>query len=273
MRRPWLDGLLLLIAFSFSGIAFNTPPVQAEEKSDKLNTGQDFTRPRSRFEMGERYQNLPGAKNSYATTFRIDKPIILNKNGWLLSLRADTSLISSDVPSSDNPSSDFQWGGGDLTSQLLIIAPQGQKNWTYGFGARVTLPTASQDQQGSGRYQIAPLGGVKMDLNLFSPGSFVFIFLNNSIDVGGRSSRAHVNSLSIQPGLNIGLPGRSFVTISPEIRMDLEHNNHGFIPFDITLGKMLNRSTVVSLEYKTPIYDDKYPLYDHEISAKVALLF
>ena len=57
------------------------------------------------------------------------------------------------------------------------------------------------------------------------------------------------------------------------MRVNWEDDNRWFVPFDITLGKMLNKSTVVSIEYKTPIVDEKYPVYDHEVEVRVGFFF
>ena len=245
----------------------------AQDKQEEVNTGQDFTKPLTRFDIRQKYQNLPAGNDAYTTTLRVDKPTILNEQGWVFALRADLPLVVNDVASGDNLGSAYKFGASDVLTQFMFIAPQGKKSWTYAFGAQLLWPTASEDQMGTGRYQIAPLVGAKMDLKAISKGSFGYLLLRDHIDAGGYSSRSHVNYLVIQPGINIALPKAFFVTIAPEMKVNWEDNNHWFIPFDITVGKMLNKSTVVSLEYKSPIHDDKYPSYDTEVEARIGFFF
>ena len=44
-----------------------------------------------------------------------------------------------------------------------------------------------------------------------------------------------------------------------------------FIPFDVLVGKMINKSTVVSVEFATPLVND-YDLYDWMIEFRIGLL-
>jgi hypothetical protein len=247
--------------------------VLGKDNDEELNTGQDFTRPLTRMDIRQKYQALPDSKSSFITTFRADKPVILSGDGWILSLRADLPFVVNNVPSADNPNSTYHFGLSDFLNQFIFIAPQGKRNWTYGFGSQIIWPTASEDQMGTGRYQVAPLVGLKVDMKSISPGSFSYLLLRNHIDVGGKSSRSKTNYLVIQPGLNIGFPDKWFATIAPEMRVDWENDGRYFFPFDITVGKMLNKSTILSIEYKTPIIDEGYPMYNHEVEARVGFFF
>lgn len=247
--------------------------VSAAEQSDEVNTGQDFTKPLTRFDIRQKYQDLPGDSQAFMTTLRVDKPVVINADGWVLSLRADIPFVVNDVPSADNPGSQSRFGLSDILNQFMFIAPQGTKSWTYAIGSQIIWPTASEDQMGSGRYQFAPLVGAKINLAGISPGSFGYLLLRDHIDMGGDDSRAKVNYLVIQPGINFALPNKSFVTIAPEMRVDWENDNRVFIPFDIAIGKMVNKSTVLSIEYKTPVLDDDYPVYDHEVEARIGFFF
>jgi len=250
----------------------NTNALGADSR-EELNSGQDFTKPLTRLDIRQKYQALAASRSSFITTFRVDKPVVLDQNGWVLSLRADLPFVINNVRSFDNPESKYQIGSSDFLNQFIIIAPQGKKSWTYGFGSQIIWPTAAADQMGSGRYQIAPLVGAKMDLKAISPGSFTYLLLRDHIDLGGQSYRSKTNYLVIQPGLNIGLPNQWFATVAPEMRVDWENHNRCFIPFDITIGKMINKTTVLSIEYKTPILDKDYPLYNHEIEARIGFFF
>ena len=158
----------------------NQALAQEEGQEEEVNTGQDFTKPLTRFDLRQKYQDLPNGKTANQTTLRIDKPIVL-KNKWVLSLRADLPFISNNVVSMDNPTGDTESGVSDFLNQVMFIAPQGDKNWTWAYGAQVLWPTASQDQMGTGRFQIAPLVGAKVDHNTVSQGSFSYLLVRNHI--------------------------------------------------------------------------------------------
>lgn len=261
--------VMLILVFSIINLAGQA---LAQEDKEEVNTGQDFTKPLTRFDLRQKYQDLPFGKSANFTTLRVDKPVVL-EGGWVLSLRADLPFVSNDIVSTDNPNGDTEFGVSDFLNQFILIAPQGGKSWTWAYGAQILWPMASQDQMGTGRFQIAPLVGAKVDLNEVSRGSFGYLLLRDHIDAGGNGSRASVNYLVIQPGVNINLPQQSFVTISPEIRVNWENDNRWFVPFAVMFGKMINKSTVVSVEYKTPIHDDKYKMYDHEVEARIGFFF
>ena len=69
-------------------------------------------------------------------------------------------------------------------------------------------------------------------------------------DVGGKSNRADIHELSIKPLANVNVPDSSgpwFVTCAPDIRVNWEDNNSWHGPFNVTVGKMLGKKTVVSV--------------------------
>jgi hypothetical protein len=246
--------------------------VYAQETEKEVNTGQDFTKPLTRFDVREKYQWLADDKDALLTTFRVDKPIMF-KNGWGLGTRFDLPVMTTDVASLDNPRGDTEFGLSDFLAQGIMIAPQGKKSWTWAYGMQAILPTASQDAMGTGRYQIAPFVGAKADIAALGKGSFGYLLLREHIDAGGSDTRNKVNYLVINPGLNIAFPTYTFITMAPEIRVNWENDNRWFIPFDITIGQMLSRKLVVSLTYKTPVVDHKYPVYEHEIEGRVGFFF
>jgi hypothetical protein len=69
------------------------------------------------------------------------------------------------------------------------------------------------------------------------------------------------------------LPQFYFLTFAPEMRVNWENHNRWFIPFDVTIGKMLNKTTVVSIEYKIPVCDQDYPIYNTEVEARIGFFF
>ena len=250
-------------------LAFICTKALAEE--EEVNNGQDFTKPLTRFDIRQKYQDLPGDKFSSATTLRVDKPFVLD-NHWIASTRFDLPFAYTDVPSTDNSNGDKESGVSDSLIQVLMVAPMAGREWTWAYGFQALFPTATHDEMGTGRFQFAPTWGAKVNTPALGKGAWAALLIKNYLDVGGDGDRADVNQLSIQPVLNINLPKRWFVTLAPDMRVNWEDNGSWFIPFDVTIGKMLNRTTVCSVEYKTPIHDD-YEIYDHEVEARIGFFF
>jgi len=256
-------------------VCFICPGVFAQDEAkddakEEVNTGQDFTKPLNRFDIRYKYQQTTGDFDTSLTTFRLDAPFRL-KDGWQLSTRFDLPLVRSDVPSWDNPNGDYETGAGDILSQFLFIAPP-QGRWAYGFGAQMIFPAASQDQMGTGKYQLLPtVGGIYYPESM-PKGSFVGMLVRDGFDIAGQDDRAGIHELYVQPLLNINLPEKSFVTFAPEARINWKKDNDLFLPFDVTLGKMLNKSTVASVEFKQAVIND-YDLYDWEIEFRIGFFF
>ncbi len=243
--------------------------VQAED--EEANNGQDFTKPLTRVDVRQKYQDLNNGRFATMTTLRVDKPFVLD-NGWIVSTRFDLPFLYTDVPSGDNPTGDEEFGVSDFLNQILFIAPGTGREWTWAWGYQAIFPTASHDEMGTGRFQLMPALGAKVNTPALGKGSWAAVFLRNVFDVGGHGGRAHVNKFLFQPAVNINLPKFWFVTMAPEIQVNWEDNGSWFVPFDITVGKMINRTTVVSVEYKTPIHDE-FSVYEHEIKFRIGFFF
>lgn len=222
----------------------------------EVNTGQDPTKPIRRLDLRLSYTDLPGGRSAVGQVVRMDIPNTLTDSGWKFNLRFDMPFVASDVPSRDNPTSAWEFGAGEFLAQGLFIAPPTGK-FTYGIGVQTILPTASQDQFGSGRYQIAPTVGGVFQLPQISRGSFAGLLVRNFFDAGGFDGRNEVNELSIQPQFNIALPDRAFLTFAPDLRIDWEDHAAVFLPFDVTIGKRIGKSTVISVELQAPLVSDQ----------------
>src|SRR3990172_9030848 len=118
--------LLLLICYMCQGI------FAQDETKEEVNTGQDFAKPLSRFDIRYKFQQTTGDFDTSLMTLRLDTPFRM-ESGWQLSTRFDLPLIRSDVTSLDNPNGDYETGAGDFLTQFLFITPP-QGRWAYGFG-------------------------------------------------------------------------------------------------------------------------------------------
>lgn len=134
--------------------------------------------------------------------------------------------------------------------------------WRAAAGTQLLVPTATQDQFGTGKWQLAPSIAAAVDLPGISRGSFGALLLREQWSFAGDDARADIHQLVVQPVLNINLPDLWFVTVAPELRL----------PFDLLVGKLVSPKTVVSIELKTAIVDD-FAQYDTEVEVRVGFLF
>lgn len=233
------------------------------------NTGEDFLRPLSRFDIRYTYQEKTGDTETSFTTFRVDTPFLLD-NGWTLATRFDMPIVHSDSISSDNPSGDDEIGSGDVLSQFLLISPH-QGNWKYGFGMRLLWPTASQDQMGSGKYQMAPGFGINYYPDRWSDGSFLGIRFQEFFDYAGDDNRSDIHQTSIKPGFSYNLQNNWFVSSFPDIRINWEQDNDWFVPLNLKVGRKIDKR-VVSIEFNTPIING-YDRYDWQVEFQFGFFF
>ncbi len=258
---------------SFQDDQPGTPPT-GTGAGEEVNTGQDPTKPVTRLDIRYKYQDLPGGFTNNLITFRVDKPVPLSDSGWTLSLRVDAPVAYNDVPSRDNPNGDREFGMSDSLFQALLITPPlgDDKRWALAFGTQVLFPTGSQDQFGTGKWQLAPTAAVRMAWPEVSKGSFFALLVRDQFSFAGQDERADINDLIVQPVFNWQLPETWFLTFSPEIKFDLEGDGDAFVPFDILVGKMINPRTVASVQFSVPIVDD-YPQYDWQVEFRIGFFF
>lgn len=278
--------LILLIVCAFT--------VAAESGGEEqVNTGQDFTNPVTRFDIRYQYQSLGGDVEQNHTILRVDKPIPLNKGkSGLLYLRADMPFDYGNAPGTDNPNGDYEFGSGDLFMQAVYIPPpSGDLSWdAWGYGVGFLWPTASQSQFGAEKYQIFPLLGLKWNQEQWSKGSFFILlgkYFMDYADYSGGDSRDDIQTLEISPVIHYMIPEKSVIPYFDFIDLwsleglkfnfeDGSTKNSGdvFFPLDIMLGKMLNKSTVFSLEFQTPLYkDDTFDAYDWKLGFRIGFFF
>lgn len=270
-------------------------PVHADDQANRpgsdlyasvlraINNGEDFTRPRSRIEVRERYERLPNDggldPEKWVTTLRTDVKAGLAA-GWTAYGRVDLPLVyTNDVTSSFNPEGDARFGVGDLLTEAAIILPPPTPRLGYGVGLRVVWPTAVLNEAGKGKYQIGPLVGARYDLPEISPGSFALLEVRYQNSIASRdqnSARPDVNQLNIQPKVNVNLPRSWFLIFfsSESIQVSFADEHKLFVPVDLMVGKMLGDNIVASLEYSRGILHDRdFEPYKWQIEARIGYHF
>jgi hypothetical protein len=270
---PWTAALLrvlvLLVGAPISAGERNTAPAT---DSETVNNGEDPTRPLTRFDFRYEYEALSGDRDKHIFTPRVDQRFILG-HGWQLASRLDMPLVYTDVSSADNPRGAWTLGTGDLLVQGLLVKHFDQWH-AAALGTRFEFPTASQDQFGTGGYQLEPTVAYRYSLRDFSPGSFVAGLIRYAFDYAGDAGRPHISVLQLQPEVNILLPQSWFVTLypSPDIRINFLDHNKLFLPLDVMVGKLVTPQLVASLEVSAPIVKD-YNLYNFKLEVRIGVFF
>lgn len=244
-----------------------------------VNNGTDITRPLTRIDVRYQFQNLPAPANgsNNILTLRADKPVTLTKE-LKLATRIDMPFVVSNASGPDNRDGKTKAGLGDFLAQTLLIYAPSQR-LAFATGAQFMFPTASTDEMGCGKYTVLPTLGARMDMHEISRGSFTAMILRYNVDYAGSSSRNHISELQFAPLVLINLPQLWFINLFPstDIRYNLADERPGdkgrwFVPLDFMVGKMLNKTTVASLEVSIPIIKD-YNVYDFKAEARVGFFF
>ena len=249
-----------------------TPPLASPGSAphdETFESGQDFTRPVRRIEAAASHRDLAGDAWVETLTLRASLPVPL-PGGWTLSLRAEQPYSAIKGASRNNPLGKRVNGFGEFLGEALAVMPP-RGRWTYAMGALWIPPSASHDELGTGRHQLAPSLGVRYDLGHWMPGAWCGLMLRHAVDVAGYSGFDHISQSVAQPMLNIDLPGAWFVTFAPEARYDWK-NSEWFVPFDMTAGRVIGRHTVVSLSYRSAVNDDMM-LYVNTFEARAGYIF
>lgn len=101
-------------------------------------------------------------------------------------------------------------GIGDITPTFFFTAAH-PKKLLWGIGPAIVLPTASNPQLGQGKYSLGP--AVVM---LAMPGDWVLgVLVYNVWSVGGQSSRANVDQMTLQYFINYNMPHGWYLTSQP----------------------------------------------------------
>jgi hypothetical protein len=255
---------------AFAAAACLSCAAYAQSPEHAENTGQDPTQPVTRVDIRAKFIDQPGGHESEVLTLRADRPFSLG-GGWKLSTRFDLPFMGNDTLSPDNPNADYEFGLSDMLIQALFITPPKGK-WALAFGTQLILPTASEDQMGSGRMQLVPTFAAIRQIPSISRGTFAGILVRETASFGASNGRADINRMSVQPIFNWNLKDAWFVTFSPEMQIDFEQEGSVFVPFDVTIGRKINARTVLSLTADAAIVRAFAP-YDWQVEARAGFFF
>jgi opacity protein-like surface antigen len=132
-------------------------------------------------------------------------------NDWIVISRTIAPLTSQPDPVFNSST----FGIGD-TSQSLLLSPvsSGIKDFSWGLGPIITVPTASNLILGTGKVLLGPEAVV-----IYTPGHWVIgAVVSNSWSVGGDPLRSSVNFFNTQPFINYNIPhGQGWYLVSSPI--------------------------------------------------------
>jgi hypothetical protein len=251
----------------------------AAHAAEEVNNGQDPTKPLTRIDLRYQYQNAPPASNDnvHILTPRADKPFPLG-GGWSVATRVDLPMFHTQTVNPDNPDGGYSFGMGDVLLQALFIKTE-SPDFAWAIGAQAIFPTASEDGMGGGKYRLVPTLGARWNTPALGKGSWIALVGRYDFDVAGKDNRSHFSELQFSPIVNLPLAQGWFLNIFPssDIRYNLREERPGdkgkwFVPFNFMLGKMVDKSTVASLEVGVPIIND-YQVYDFKIEARIGFFF
>ena len=156
-----------------------------------------------------------GAKNGDGTILNIQPVVPVTVGDWNLVNRAIIPLAHVDgaIQGANNPNPELGKGAKDSASGLgdinysLYFSPTKYDKVIWGVGPSINLPTATDDQLGSGKWS-AGITGVA--LTVPSWGS-MGILGRQLWSFAGDSDRSHVNQTLIEPFLNYNLDNGWFL--------------------------------------------------------------
>jgi len=128
---------------------------------------------------------------------------------WTLFARAILPLI--DRPGSE-PWQGYTFGIGDI-QPTLIFSPPSSKSFIWGFGSVFQFPSASSTSLGTGKWEIGPTAAAVLTGSWWQLGGQV----NNLWSFAGDASRPAVNTMLLQPLVNLFLPNDWYLTFNPQM--------------------------------------------------------
>jgi hypothetical protein len=246
---------------------------------DSNYNGGDFTRPETSVSTRLEYRTSSGTTSETKRErelLQFSSKLDLGV-GWKLGTLVQLPFVEKTTTTFDPPVSDSNGGFSDAVFQGAVIRTV-DAHWAYGFGARLVAPTA-EESVGTDRWQIMPGVGVRYSFLEIGPDTYFVPVVRYAISFGGDPAQRTIREPQIAPTLNIGLPGRWFVTFYPsnDIRINYGTPISGqtgrlFLPLDIAIGKKFTNDLIVSLEGSVPIVKD-YPVYDFKTELKMTWQF
>jgi hypothetical protein len=126
-----------------------------------------------------------------------------------------------------------------------------------------------------GKYVLSPLAGINIMVPEITRGSFLSLGASYDFDYAGKSDYCHISRLNFQPTVHIMLSKKTFITLYYVGGISYDFIKKSLcIPFDVTLGRMLGRSIVTSVEVLAPlVYTNNCRPWNFRVQARIGLFF
>jgi hypothetical protein len=138
---------------------------------------------------------------------------------------------------------------GDI-EDIHLFVPISKTHFTYGFGAEISIPTASADVNGSGKWQFGPaLYVLYAGISNLQIGALV----RDTVSFAGKSNRDGVHLLAMQPILQYNMPAGWYLSMGDfDWDFDWKNNGAATIPLAAQLGRVVKiggHTYNLSIEY------------------------
>lgn len=254
--------LLALAALTLPGLA------HAQAQEDAPVSGKDITRPVMALDLKIEIAREYG-EDKVTVTLRHDHPVELD-GGWRLNLRVDLPVKVVDADETLDTGATL--GLSNILLQAVLVKQLGD-NQGFGFGTQVKLPSASDSRFGSDQWQFLPTAGYRWPASGISKDSFFQILTRYRFSVKGDSTRATASELQLSPNLEIGLPGKAYLSIFPSADIRYDFNSKSFfLPANLEVGKKWGR-LVTSLEGGVGVIKGDADPYQWKVEARIGLRF
>ncbi len=240
------------------------PAYAQEPPPDAPVSGKDITRPLERIDLRTEFAREEG-ESVRTITLRHDRPVELDK-GWRLNLRLD--LPFKRVEEDDAAAS----GLGDILVRAIAVREVDDRR-AFGLGLQLRLPTAAEEALGRDQWQFLPTAGYRWSLPQMGEESFFQLIGRYRFSLGGDGDLPALSELQLAPNLEIGLPGRAYLSIFPssDIRYDFRRNEL-FVPVNLEVGKEWSR-LVASLEGGAALIAGDAAPYKWKVEARLGWRF
>jgi hypothetical protein len=226
---------LILAVFGTSVLAHDPPHAEVEKAHPEHDVGGNVAEAATDpsailMQMGFYYQGTypEGTSRNDSDLFLIQPVLPLSSK----------NILRPTLPILNSPEPDRKAGLGDLFAFDLQLFPT--KNNTFGAGAAVTFPTASDDRLGAGKLSLGP---AFVWLYKGVPKTLFGILAYNQWSVAGDDDRDGVNLLSVQPIFVKHFKWGYIRWTDQTATVDWKHNNRFVIPAGIGFGKVLKAKT------------------------------
>ena len=187
-------------------------------------------------------------------------PLKLNDK-WILINRAIIPAIYQPLLA---PGVGDEFGLGDINF-TGFLSPRESSGITWGVGPSLTIPSASNEVLGTGKWSLGPAFVVFRDIGSWSAG----LLISNAWSIGGKSDRADVNAGFLQPWLYYNFPSGAYIFCEPVITVDwkADSDERWTVPLGIGVGKIftigsqyVNAQVAVFYNVETPTDGAKWTI-------------